>query len=245
MPAPSLTDGNRFLSMGAARGRFDRLFSTHRIPLWLKLLYTLFVAVLVPIYWRSTPLVFLWFCNAAVLMTLAAMWLENSLLVSMSALAVFWPHVFWQVDFFIQLATGVKVFRICGLTPADYMFDPSLAPLMRFLSMQHAWVLYLLLWLLWRLGYDRRALSSQTFYAWVILLLTYALTTDLHGPAGNVNSIFGVSNREPQTWMAPWLWLVFLMVFLPVCHYGPLHFVFHRIFRPAKAGPPSAQDRSL
>jgi hypothetical protein len=97
--------------------------------------------------------------------------------------------------------------------------------------MQHAWGLYLLLWAVWRLGYDRRALLAQTLYAWVILLLTYALTKDIHGPAGNVNNVFGISNREPQTWMAPWVWMVFLMVFLPVCHYAPVHYLFRRIFR--------------
>lgn len=223
--------------MAHARQRFRRFFSGGRIPLWVKLLYTLYVAVLVPAYWQSTPLVFLWFCNLAVLITLAALWMENSLLVSMQTLAIFWPHLFWQVDYLTQVTIGVKVFKVCGLTPAEYMFDPGFAPLNRWLSMQHAWMLYLLLWAIWRLGYDRRALGAQTFYAWVVLFLTFATMKDMHGPAGNVNSIFGVSGSEPQTWMATWLWLVVLMVFMPLCWYGPLHFLFRKIFRPPMAGP--------
>ena len=42
----------------------------NRVPLWLKLAYTLFVAVLVPVYWHHyTPLNFLYFCDVALLMT--------------------------------------------------------------------------------------------------------------------------------------------------------------------------------
>lgn len=218
-----------------ARERFRRFFSGGKIPLWVKLLYTLYVAVLVPAYWQSTPLVFIWFCNLAVLITLAALWMENSLLVSMQTLAIFWPHLFWQIDYLTQITIGIKVFKVCGLTPAEYMFDPGYPALNRCLSMQHAWMLYLLLWLLWRLGYDRRALGAQTFYAWVVFLVSYAIVKDMHGPAGNVNSIFGVSGSEPQTWMAPWLWLAVLMVFMPLCWYGPLHFLFRRVFRPPMA----------
>jgi hypothetical protein len=107
----------------------------------------------------------------------------------------------------------------------------------RLLNGQHAWMLYLLFFVLWRLGYDRRALPVQTVCAWVILSLSYALTTDIHEPAGNLNRVYGPWDREPQTWMGPWVWVAFLMVFIPVCHYAPLHFLFRRIFRVAKVGP--------
>jgi hypothetical protein len=169
-----------------------------------------------------------------VLVILLALWLESSLLLSMQLLAILWPHLFWQLDYFTQMTLGIKIFKFCGLTPAEYMFDPGFASLRRCLSMQHAWMLYFLLWMVWRLGYDRRALGAQTLYAWVILLLSYALVRDIHGPAGNVNSIYGLSASEPQTRMAPWLWLVVLMVFMPLCWYGPLHFVFRRKFCPPK-----------
>jgi len=57
-----------------------------RIPLWLKVVYTGFVAVLVPYYWRTYgPVNFLWFCDIALLVTLAALWLESPLLFSMQA----------------------------------------------------------------------------------------------------------------------------------------------------------------
>ena len=44
----------------------------HQIPLWLKLAYSAFVAVLVPYYLHQYgPLNFLWFCDVALLMTMA------------------------------------------------------------------------------------------------------------------------------------------------------------------------------
>ena len=53
------------------------------IPIGLKIFYTFFVCVLVPIYWRQYgPANFLWFSDIALLVMVPALWLENSLLVS-------------------------------------------------------------------------------------------------------------------------------------------------------------------
>lgn len=203
-----------------------------RIPLWIKLAYSLFAAVFVVVEARSSPLLFLWFCNIAVLITLAGLWLESSLLLSMELLAIVWPHLFWQLDCLVRLTLGRRLFESCGIAPAGYMFEPGFPRWNWFISLQHAWMLYLLLWAVWRLGYDRRALGAQTFVAWVVLPLSYALVRDIHGPAGNVNSVLGLSGSQPQTHFAPWLWLVVLMVLLPLLHYGPAHFIFRLVFRP-------------
>ena len=46
---------------------------TRRLPLWLKLAYTAFVAVLVPWYWKLYgPTNFLYFCDFSLFFTLAA-----------------------------------------------------------------------------------------------------------------------------------------------------------------------------
>src|SRR5262249_61226837 len=59
------------------------------IPLWVKLTYTLFVAVLVPTYWKTYgPTNFLYFCDIALFLGLAAVWLESPLLASMPAVGV-------------------------------------------------------------------------------------------------------------------------------------------------------------
>src|SRR5437764_7506941 len=92
------------------------------IPLSLKIIYTLFVCVLVPIYWRQYgPANFLWFSDIALLVMVPALWLENSLLVSAMALAVVLLELVWNIDFFVRLATGNS---LIGLSA--YMFDPKI-----------------------------------------------------------------------------------------------------------------------
>ena len=49
-----------------------------RIPIALKLAYTAFLAVLVPVYWRNYgPTNFLYFCDVALFLTLVGIWTEN------------------------------------------------------------------------------------------------------------------------------------------------------------------------
>ena len=123
------------------------------IPLGLKIVYTLFVCTLVPIYWRQYgPANFLWFSDIALLALVPALWLENALLVSMMAISVVFLEALWNLDFFFRLATGKS---LIGLSA--YMFDPKIALLIRSLSCFHIILPLLLLWTLHRLGYDWRA----------------------------------------------------------------------------------------
>ena len=49
-----------------------------RIPYSVKLLYSAFVAIVVPLYWVTyTPWNFLYFCDIALLVTAAAIWMES------------------------------------------------------------------------------------------------------------------------------------------------------------------------
>ena len=74
------------------------------IPLRLKIVYTLFVCALVPVYWRQYgPANFLWFSDIALLALVPALWLENALLVSMMAISVVFFEALWNADFFFQL----------------------------------------------------------------------------------------------------------------------------------------------
>ena len=66
----------------------------HKIPLATKVAGTVFLAVLVPVYWHAYgPTNFLWFCDAALLLTVAGMWLESSLLISMCSVEIGRAHV--------------------------------------------------------------------------------------------------------------------------------------------------------
>src|SRR5436190_15867678 len=81
-------------------------FSTRQtlVPLWLKLAYTAFVVVLVPVYLRNYgPTNFLYFCDTALFLTLASVWTENALPASMAAVGILVPQFFWCVDFGAEL----------------------------------------------------------------------------------------------------------------------------------------------
>ena len=54
-----------------------------------------------------------------------------------------------------------------------YMFDPAIPLFVRGLSPFHGWLPFLLLWLVARLGYDRRAFGAQTVLGIAVLLVCY------------------------------------------------------------------------
>jgi hypothetical protein len=191
------------------------------IPISLKIAYTLFVCLLVPIYWRQYgPVNFLWFSDIALLVLVPALWLESPLLISMMALAVVLPELAWNVDYFFRLATGVS---LIGLT--SYMFDATIPLFIRGLSLFHVALPLLLIWMLSRLGYDGRALLGQTLVAVAVLPLSYFLSN----PRQNVNWVYGFGEK-PQTRVPAPLFVLFLMLLFPVGVYLPTHLLFDRIF---------------
>ena len=194
------------------------------IPLGLKIIYTLFVCALVPIYWRQYgPANFLWFSDIALLVLVAALWLENALLVSMMAISVVFFEALWNIDFFFRLATGKS---FIGLSA--YMFDPKIPSFIRSLSCFHIILPVLLLWLVHRLGYDHRAFVWQTIVALVVLPLSY-LVSD---PQENVNWVYGFGQNPQRILPAP-LFVILLMLLFPLLAYLPAHVLFTKIFRAA------------
>ena len=204
---------------------------TKQIPLVVKLLFTGFMAVLVPVYWSMYgPTNFLYFCDLALFLTLAGVWLENGLLISLAAVGILLPQMFWCADFVAHLAGG----KLMGMT--DYMFDPSRPLFLRGLSLFHGWLPFLLLFLVARLGYDRRALPIWTLVAWAAMLFSYiflpapgAHLTNTMTPV-NVDYVYGLSDTAPQTWMPQLAWLTVLFVGLPVLIYWPTHLLLTRVW---------------
>lgn len=197
------------------------LFITDQIPLWLKVSFTLFVCLLVPVYWvQYGPGNFLWFSDIALLLTVPALWLDSALLASMMALAVGLLEVAWIVDFFVRLIGGVS---IIGLS--SYMFEPKISLFIRGLSLFHIALPILLLWMVYRLGYDSRAIGAQTLLSWIILPVSYLLTE----PSENVNWVYGFGD-QPQRWMPARSYVLFLMVLFPLVIYLPTHLLLRTLF---------------
>ena len=191
------------------------------VPLWLQIGYTLFLLVLVPVYWAHYgPANFLWFSDIALFSVGIALWTESRLLVSMMAVGVLFLEIFWNVDYFGRLILGKP---ISGLS--DYMFDKRKTLFLRGLSLFHVFLPAIVIWLLIEWGYDTRAIYWQTALAWAVLPLTYFLTP----PKENINWVFGPGN-EPQRKMPPLLYFILSLFFFPIAVYLPSHFILNWIF---------------
>src|SRR5262245_45804145 len=108
---------------------------------------------------------FLHLCDIAVILTCAGLWRGNSLLISMQAISSIVPSLFWDLDFAWRLFSGN---HLIGGT--EYMWNAQFPLAARLLSLFHvAWPV-LLLWVLAKVGYDKRALQLQTVLAVVVLI---------------------------------------------------------------------------
>jgi hypothetical protein len=191
------------------------------IPFWLKAIYTLYVAIILPVYFKKYgPGNFLWFSDIALIVTVAALWFESSLLASMMLVAILLPELVWNIGFFTGLLMGKPIFGL-----ADYMFDTDKPLYLRALSLFHIFLPLLLLWLVFRLGYDSNALIAQTCVAWIVLPLTYWLTD----PAENINWVHGPAGKK-QTRLPPLLHLALLMLAFPLLIYFPTHLLLQAVF---------------
>lgn len=187
------------------------------LPLWLKISYTLMVCVIIPVYWVDLgPGNLLWFSDIALMALVPALWLENRLINSTMAVAVFFLEVGWVVDFL----TGGNLIQI-----AAYMYEGDTDTHIRILSgLFHLALPPVILFLLLRLGYDTRAFWAQVALASVVLPSTYLLTD----PSDNVNWVFGPA--EQQELLPPLLYLALLMLVLTLVVYLPSHLLFRRLF---------------
>lgn len=227
------TTANIRSGQGSNRGGHSTL-PAGKIPLWIKLTYTAFMAVLVPVYAsKYGPTNFLYFCDIALFLTLASVWMENSLLASMAAVGILVPQMVWCADFAAQLAG----YKITGMTA--YMFNPKLPLFLRGLSLFHGWLPFFLIFLVARIGYDRRALPAWTFSAWGLMLVSYffmprpgAVLPNPQAPV-NINYVFGLSDEVAQGWMPERVWLGFMLVALPVLFYLPTHFALKKLCKPS------------
>jgi len=199
------------------------------LSMWIKIPYTIFVCVLVPVYWvERGPANFLWLSDVALLVMVPALWLESRILTSMLAVGVLLPELAWNLDFFLHLFAG---FDVIGLNATGYMFESDYTQLFKFFSLFHVILPLLLLWMIYRLGYDTRGVYAQTLLIWVLLPVCY-LATDQER---NLNWVFGLGN-PPQTWVSGRLYFMLLMFAYPLLVFLPTHFMLKKVFnRPERA----------
>jgi hypothetical protein len=184
-----------------------------RIPLWLKVVWTACVIAWIPLYWKQYGLQnFLFFCDLGNLFIVAGLWLESPLLFSWQATGLLLFQTLFAVDLAGALASGR---HLIGGT--EFMFDPQVPLVIRLLTLFHLVTPPLLLWAIWRLGYDRRGWKYQTLTAWIVVPINY-----FWRPEFDVNWARGPFFHEQQA-IPGLLYLLGYLIIVPAMVYFPTH----------------------
>jgi hypothetical protein len=208
----------------------------NRIPLWVKLAYSAFMAVLIPVYWRNYgPTNFFYFCDAALIITLIGIWMESPLLISMCAVGIIGSQTLWVIDFL----SNVAGYPLTHMT--DYMFASDHSLFLRGLSFFHGWLPFFLVYLVARLGYNTGALLGWIAVAWALLFISYFFMPGPRPDPGltpvNIDYVYGLSDTEPQHWMPPILWFIGMLTIFPLLLVVPVHFLLRRFMpKPVRLG---------
>lgn len=197
--------------------------SRQEFPLWLRLGYSIFFAILVVVYWiYRGPANYLWGCDIALLLTLVALWWRFALAASMALLVTLLPDIVWNIDFVLHLVADKDVL---GANATGYMFEQDMPLYVRALSLFHVFLAPLLVWMVYRLGYDPRAMGAMTLVAWAVLPLSYVIS----GEQDNINWVFGVG-PIPPSWMSAEAYLILFMLAVPMVIFFPTHWLMRLCF---------------
>lgn len=184
-----------------------------RIPIWIKLLWSAFVIVWIPLYWRQYGAQnFLFFCDLGNLFITAALWLESPLIFSWQACGL----VIFQTLFALDLAGALLSGRhFIGGT--EFMFDPHVRYSIRLVSLFHVATPLLLLWAIRRLGYDGRGWRYQAVTTWIVVPINY-----FWRPQYDVNWARGPFFHEQHA-VPGLLYLLAYLAIVPATVYYPTH----------------------
>lgn len=184
-----------------------------RIPVWLKIVWTIWLIAWAPLYWKqygSQNLLF--FCDLGNFLIAIALWLESPAIFSSQACGLIFFQSLYTVDLLVALLTRHHV-----IGGTEFMFDPGVSLSIRLLSLFHVVTPLMLLWALWKLGYDRRGWKYQTLIAWMVVPINY-----LWRPQFDVNWARGPFFREQHV-MPGWIYLLGYLVVVPLLVYFPTH----------------------
>jgi hypothetical protein len=184
-----------------------------RLPLWLKLLWTAWVMAWVPFYGQQYGAqTFLYFCDLGNFFIAAGLWLESPLIFSWQACGLLCFQTLYTIDLVGAALTGMH-----PIGGTEYMFDTRVPLFVRLLSLFHIVMPPLLLWAIWRLGYDPRGWKYQTITTWLVVPVNY-----FWRPQSDVNWARGPFFRELHgAWSI--LYLIAYLILVPLLVYWPSH----------------------
>jgi hypothetical protein len=202
------------------------------IPDWLRWAALVWLLIWFPAYWHTWGAAnFLQLCDLAVILTSIGLFSENALLISSQAVSSLLIDLAWSVDAGWQFFLGR---HLIGGT--EYLFDARFPLWVRLLSLFHLLMPALLLWALFRIGYDRRAGGLQctiALFAFVACRFT--------SPEKNMNFAF----RDPflhRAWGPAPVHLAISILFLAAVVYLPTHLLLRKLF--TRVGPQELRESS-
>ncbi len=197
------------------------------IPLAVKALWTVFVLVWAPVYWHQYgPQNFLFYCDIGNLLIAVGLWLESRFILSWQAVGLVVFEILYDIDLLVAFISG---HHATGGT--EYMFDPNIPLLVRALGLYHFVVPILLLWTVFRLGYDGRGWKWQIVLMAIVVPICFFWHTE-----DNINFARGIGHE--QHLVPSWLSLAAYLLVVPLVIYWPTHLVLRRLYQPKSA--PSA-----
>ena len=184
-----------------------------RVPVWLKIGWTVWVLAWAPVYWRQYGLQnFLYFCDLGNILVALGLCLESPLIFSWQATGLLLFQTLYTVDLAGALISGR---HLIGGT--EYMFDPHISLWVRLLSLFHVVTPPLLLWAIRQLGYDKQGWRYQTLTTWIVVPINY-----FWRPQADVNWARGLFFHE-QRLVPGMVYLAAYMVVVPLVVYWPTH----------------------
>jgi hypothetical protein len=184
-----------------------------RVPLWLKVLWTVWVILWAPVFWRQYGAQnLLYFCDLGNFFIAAALWMESPLLFSWQACGLLLFQSLYTIDLLGATISGKHV-----IGGTEYMFDATVPLFVRLLSLFHVATPPLLLWAIRRLGYESGGWKYQTLTTWVVVPINY-----MWRPERDVNWARGPFSYQQHV-VPGWLYLVAYLIFVPLLVYWPTH----------------------
>jgi len=153
---------------------------------------------------------FLQLCDLAVLLTVAAVWTGNALLLSSQAVGSLVINSIWVLDVAARLLTGQ---HLIGGT--EYMWDAQYPLWVRLLSLYHVAVPAVLLWTLRRKGYDPRGWLLQAAISVPVLIASRLLDPARNLNFAHVDPILHISFRPAPLHLAVILFCLIAVIYWP------------------------------
>jgi len=189
---------------------------------WVGLIW---LAVWIPVTAKNYGWVnFLHECDVAVILTAIGLWYSNALLLSSQAIGILVPDILWCVDAAWRLFRG---HNLIGGT--EYMWDAQFPLYVRLLSLFHVALPIVLVYAVWRAGYDRRGV-------WLQLGIFAGLLAASRFTPASLNINFAFLDPILHRWWGPEPVHFAVIMAGAVVAFFPVHWIFRSVM-PAAGGP--------